>query len=145
MLTAAPSANAPLPDPSASRDRPGDPGAGLGMLSQLGADHMVRFAASPVLGARDGHLQQRRTQSGRYRAHPLRAKGNTLQRGGSLHENDRSATGYLPPNQFEAMADRFFAEPQASVLGWERAVDAQGSNCWMHPRNLGAGHEAWVT
>ena len=42
-----------------------------------------------------------------------------------LHENDRSATGYLPPEQFEAVADRFFAEPETSVLGWERAVDAQ--------------------
>jgi broad specificity phosphatase PhoE len=43
----------------------------------------------------------------------------------ALHENDRSATGYLPKAEFEAMADRFFAEPESSVLGWERAVDAQ--------------------
>lgn len=42
-----------------------------------------------------------------------------------LHENDRSATGFLPPAAFEAMADRFFAEPSTSVRGWERAVDAQ--------------------
>jgi len=43
----------------------------------------------------------------------------------ALGENDRSATGYLPPDEFEAMADRFFAEPERSVRGWERAVDAQ--------------------
>lgn len=42
-----------------------------------------------------------------------------------LHENDRSATGYLPPPAFEAMADRFFANPTVSQEGWERAVDAQ--------------------
>jgi broad specificity phosphatase PhoE len=40
-------------------------------------------------------------------------------------ENDRSSTGFLPPDEFEAMADRFFAEPEVSADGWERAVDAQ--------------------
>ena len=42
-----------------------------------------------------------------------------------LGENDRSATGYLPKAAFEAMADAFFAQPERSVRGWERAVDAQ--------------------
>jgi broad specificity phosphatase PhoE len=42
-----------------------------------------------------------------------------------LGENDRSATGYLPKPEFEATADAFFAHPEASVRGWERAVDAQ--------------------
>src|SRR5206468_2942934 len=42
-----------------------------------------------------------------------------------LGENDRSATGYLPKLEFEATADRFFATPEQSVRGWERAVDAQ--------------------
>ena len=42
-----------------------------------------------------------------------------------LHENDRSATGYLPPAEFEAMADRFFAEPESSIRGWESARAAQ--------------------
>ncbi|MFC7476136.1 histidine phosphatase family protein [Dankookia sp. GCM10030260] len=43
----------------------------------------------------------------------------------ALGENDRSATGYLAKAAFEATADRFFAEPEASIRGWERAVDAQ--------------------
>lgn len=43
----------------------------------------------------------------------------------ALHENDRSATGYRPRAEFEALADRFFAEPATSVLGWERAIDAR--------------------
>ena len=42
-----------------------------------------------------------------------------------LGENDRSATGYLPKTEFEATADLFFANPEKSVRGWERAVDAQ--------------------
>jgi broad specificity phosphatase PhoE len=42
-----------------------------------------------------------------------------------LGENDRSAAGYLPKAEFEATADLFFAHPEESVRGWERAVDAQ--------------------
>ncbi|RVD49575.1 histidine phosphatase family protein [Mesorhizobium sp. M8A.F.Ca.ET.023.02.2.1] len=42
-----------------------------------------------------------------------------------MHENDRSATGFLPPPEFEAVADRFFANPHESIRGWERAIDAQ--------------------
>jgi broad specificity phosphatase PhoE len=42
-----------------------------------------------------------------------------------LHENDRSATGFLPPPEFDRMADAFFVRPEESVRGWERAVDAQ--------------------
>ncbi|MDO1580767.1 histidine phosphatase family protein [Rhizobium oryzicola] len=43
----------------------------------------------------------------------------------ATHENDRSATGFLPPPAFEAAADWFFAHPEESYKGWERAVDAQ--------------------
>jgi broad specificity phosphatase PhoE len=42
-----------------------------------------------------------------------------------LGENDRSATGYLPRAEFQDVADAFFAAPETSVRGWERAVDAQ--------------------
>ena len=42
-----------------------------------------------------------------------------------LRENDRSATGYLPKPQFEAMADVFFAQPDKSIQGWETAAAAQ--------------------
>ena len=43
----------------------------------------------------------------------------------NLGENDRSATGYLPKPEFEATANAFFASPEFSVRGWERAIDAQ--------------------
>lgn len=43
----------------------------------------------------------------------------------ALHENDRSATGYLPQAEFQRVADTFFANPLQSVQGWERAIDAR--------------------
>lgn len=42
-----------------------------------------------------------------------------------MHENDRSATGFLPPSEFEKAADWFFAHPAQSFHGWETAADAQ--------------------
>jgi broad specificity phosphatase PhoE len=42
-----------------------------------------------------------------------------------LGENDRTSTGFLPPAEFEAVADEFFAKPFESVRGWETAVGAQ--------------------
>ena len=43
----------------------------------------------------------------------------------AMGENDRTATGYLPEAEFQRVADAFFANPQESIRGWERAVDAQ--------------------
>jgi broad specificity phosphatase PhoE len=43
----------------------------------------------------------------------------------ALHENDRSATGFIPPDRFEEVATAFFASPDDSVLGWETAQHAQ--------------------
>lgn len=43
----------------------------------------------------------------------------------AMHENDRSATGFLTPPEFEKAADWFFANPHDSFHGWERAIDAQ--------------------
>jgi broad specificity phosphatase PhoE len=40
-------------------------------------------------------------------------------------ENDRSATGYLPPDRFEALVDRFFGDPARGPDGWESAEAAQ--------------------
>jgi broad specificity phosphatase PhoE len=43
----------------------------------------------------------------------------------AMHENDRSGTGFLPPDEFETVANQFFARPLLSIRGWERAIDAQ--------------------
>jgi broad specificity phosphatase PhoE len=45
-----------------------------------------------------------------------------------LGENDRSSTGFLPPGEFDRVASEFFAKPETSVRGWERAIDAQHRN-----------------
>jgi len=42
----------------------------------------------------------------------------------ALGENDHSATGFLPPAEFERVADEFFARPEQSVRGWETAAAA---------------------
>ena len=43
----------------------------------------------------------------------------------ALGENDRRASGFLPPEEFERVADAFFGSPSTSVRGWETAVAAQ--------------------
>lgn len=53
------------------------------------------------------------------------AAGISFEIAENLHENDRSTTGFLPPDAFEAAADQFFADPFESFRGWERAADAQ--------------------
>lgn len=45
--------------------------------------------------------------------------------GANMGENDRSSTGFLPPEQFEYAADNFMNKPHESFRGWERAIDAQ--------------------
>jgi broad specificity phosphatase PhoE len=51
--------------------------------------------------------------------------GLSLEIRAGIGENDRSAAGFVPPAAFEILANAFFAEPEQSVRGWERAVDAQ--------------------
>ena len=94
-------------------------------LSQLGRVRTERFAASPRLArvtAIYSSAERKAVDTGSILAEQLGVPLTIVE---AMHENDRSATGYLPPERFEAVADRFFAEPEASVLGWERAVDAQ--------------------
>ena len=53
------------------------------------------------------------------------ATGVAPEIGEHMGENDRSATGFLIPEQFEKAANWFFANPAQSFQGWERAIDAQ--------------------
>ncbi|WP_261385661.1 histidine phosphatase family protein [Tateyamaria omphalii] len=54
-----------------------------------------------------------------------RALGLDMRIAADGYENDRSSTGFLPPSEFEEVADAFFGNPKESIRGWERAVDAQ--------------------
>jgi broad specificity phosphatase PhoE len=42
-----------------------------------------------------------------------------------LHEHDRSNSGFLPPDEFKAAVEAFFAHPDELVMGQETAVQAQ--------------------
>ena len=53
------------------------------------------------------------------------ATGHALEVRPMMHENDRSATGFLKGPAFEDMANAFFAAPDTSVKGWEPARAAQ--------------------
>jgi broad specificity phosphatase PhoE len=53
------------------------------------------------------------------------AAGCEVETAAEMSENDRSATGYLPPPEFEKAADWFFANPLQSFHGWETAFAAQ--------------------
>ena len=58
----------------------------------------------------------------------------------AMHENDRSATGFLIPDEFEAVADQFFGQPHVSVRGWEErstpncVLFKRSSPCWRATR-----------
>lgn len=94
-------------------------------LSEVGRARAEAFAAHPCL--RD---TARIVASGEVKAAETaeiiaRTLGLAVEVREAMHENDRSATGFLPADAFEAVADRFFAAPEESVRGWERAIDAQ--------------------
>jgi broad specificity phosphatase PhoE len=94
-------------------------------LSGLGRERLARFAGCSLLDrvtAIYSSGERKAVDSAEILSDRL---GVPFTIAAELHENDRSATGYLPPEQFEAVADRFFAEPDTRVLGWERATDAQ--------------------
>jgi broad specificity phosphatase PhoE len=94
-------------------------------LSPLGRARMRAALGKPwVRGIRRIHASTERkaTDAAGILAGGLGLEFSTL---AALGENDRSATGYLPLHEFERTADAFFAEPELSVRGWERAVDAQ--------------------
>ena len=98
-------------------------------LSEEGARRVMSLTLSPVLGGTKSVISSPERKAVET-AEPLAAALMVaLEIHPRMHENDRSATGYLPPERFEATADAFFASPTTSVDGWERAVEAQARIC----------------
>ena len=94
-------------------------------LSATGRQEATAFAHSPEV-----QMVTRIISSPEVKAHQTAriladALGLTLTLDVRLGENDRSATGYLPPKEFQAAADAFFAAPEVSFRGWETAKAAQ--------------------
>ncbi|NNL72984.1 MAG: histidine phosphatase family protein [Silicimonas sp.] len=94
-------------------------------LSPAGRARAAAFAASGTLAAVTA-IWSSAERKARDAAHILAAPlGLPVSIRPALGEIDRSATGFLPPDEFERTADAFFARPSDSIRGWERAADAQ--------------------
>lgn len=94
-------------------------------LSERGRERTRQFRASPVLQGTSA-IYSSAERKARETAEILAdAQGLRVIVRDRSHENDRSSTGFLKPDEFEMVADQFFAEPAQSVRGWERALDAQ--------------------
>jgi broad specificity phosphatase PhoE len=94
-------------------------------LSEIGAQRARLLAASTWPGGVTRIVASGETKALETAAILAAAVGIDVESREAMHENDRSATGFLPPPEFEAVADQFFARPEESVRGWERAIDAQ--------------------
>lgn len=94
-------------------------------LSELGRARILSMLDRPWVGAIRrivSSTERKATET----AGLIGAKiGLSIETRSDMGENDRSATGFIPPERFEAAADAFFANPESSWRGWERAVDAQ--------------------
>lgn len=94
-------------------------------LSEFGRTRARQFSQLPSLGSTRVIISSGETKAIEIAGIISSAIGVDVEIRQRTHENDRSATGFLEPQEFERMADAFFAEPFESVRGWERAIDAQ--------------------
>lgn len=95
-------------------------------LNAAGAARVAALAAAPGALRATRRIISSDEAKAIETAMPLaHALGLTVEIRPLMHENDRSATGFLPPTEFESMADAFFAQPDDSQRGWEPARTAQ--------------------
>jgi broad specificity phosphatase PhoE len=94
-------------------------------LTDDGRESMRRFAEGPEV--RDvravwSSRERKAADAAAILAEELGLRARKLEQ---LAENDRSSTGYLPPELFEPALQAFFGEPLLSHRGWETAAAAQ--------------------
>jgi len=106
-------------------------------LSERGFER-ARLAASAGWAGKIGHFAASTERKAVETAEILSAGRVSIETDHAMGENDRSATGFLPPDAFENAANWFFAHPQESFKGWERAVDAQARIVAAVERTLAA-------
>jgi broad specificity phosphatase PhoE len=94
-------------------------------LDERGHQRVTALAASDGLSGTRHVISSAETKALETAAPLAEALGCELVIREAMHENDRDATGYLPPDEFETVADQFFARPEESVRGWETAKAAQ--------------------
>jgi broad specificity phosphatase PhoE len=94
-------------------------------LSPRGKERMKKLLAQPWMDSISSvycSTEQKAIDGAEVLAEHLSIRYTMIQ---ELGEIDRSATGYLPKEEHDATAEAFFAHPEMSPRGWERAVDAQ--------------------
>lgn len=94
-------------------------------LNKLGHTRVMTLAQSNALTGTTRVISSAETKAIETATPIANALGCDLEIKDNMHENDRSATGYLPPEEFERVADQFFADPENSVRRWETAIHAQ--------------------
>lgn len=98
-------------------------------LSERGRERMRLFAEGPdVRGVRAvwSSRERKAIEAAELLGAQLALRPEPLEQ---LAENDRSSTGYLPPELFEPAVHAFFGEPLLSHRGWETAAAAQQRIC----------------
>jgi broad specificity phosphatase PhoE len=94
-------------------------------LNELGARRVADLARSKALIGIKTVVSSAETKAVETATPLAESLGCDLVIRPAMHENDRSATGFLEPDEFEATADKFFAQPTTNVRGWETAEHAQ--------------------
>ena len=94
-------------------------------LSELGRARAKQFAQCDALAGTKSVYSSAETKAVETATIVANHLGRAVIQRPKTHENDRSATGFLEPAEFEEVANAFFAAPYESIRGWERAIDAQ--------------------
>jgi broad specificity phosphatase PhoE len=94
-------------------------------LNDVGRSRARAFASQPWLARTTRLISSDETKALEAAAILAVETGLAIEVRHLLHENDRSSTGYVPPQRFEQLANAFFGEPLRSIEGWESAAAAQ--------------------
>jgi broad specificity phosphatase PhoE len=94
-------------------------------LNDIGRPRAEVLASQPWLARTTRLISSGETKALETSAIIAIATGLRIEIRHDLHENDRSSTGFVPPERFEKLANAFFANPDQSVEGWETAATAQ--------------------
>ncbi|AUH33292.1 histidine phosphatase family protein [Paracoccus tegillarcae] len=94
-------------------------------LSDQGRARIAALADAPWLAATSAVVSSAEVKARETAAMIAAILGLPPRSDPALNEIDRSSTGYVPHDRHEALADAFFADPQDSAEGWERASDVQ--------------------
>ena len=85
--------------------------------SDLGRRRVVSLANTNTLDGTTVVISSAETKANEAVRLLARAVGCRMVMREIIHENNRSSTGFLPPKEFEVVADKFFAYPDGCVSG----------------------------